>query len=25
VLKKVFGDNPGASTEEAIRQAFKML
>lgn len=25
VLKKVFGDNPRASTEEAIRQAFKML
>lgn len=25
VLKKVFGDDPGASTEEAIRQAFKML
>lgn len=25
VLKKVFGDNPEASTEEAIRQAFKML
>lgn len=25
VLKKVFGDNPAASTEEAIRQAFKML